>query len=144
MERARAKKPIDILASAAKLFVRDMDMMPLCWPCRVPSLFSERIIRTYTSRKHLLRHAHHDYDVTAAVHVWNHPEEMEFVSLELIEDTLDLNDPDDVWRFLRKAERGVIEYVRYRLQYEDRVFTVKTEMTLSFWEQFYAIYEERR
>ena len=25
----------------------------------------------------------------------------------------------------------------------DRVFTVKTEMTLFFWEHFYSIYEER-
>ena len=94
-------------------------------------------------QEEFLRHAHHDYDVTAAVHVWNHPEEMEYVTLELIEDSLNLDDPDDVLKFLRKANRGVIEYVRYRFPYEDRVFTVKTEMTLSFFEQFYAIYEER-
>ena len=65
------------------------------------------------------------------------------MSLELIEDTLDLHLPDDVCKFLRKADRGVIEYVRYRFPYGDRVFTVKTEMTLSFWEHFYSIYEER-
>ena len=34
--------------------------------------------------------------------------------------------------------------MRYRFPYGDRVFTVKTEMTLSFWEHFYSIYEERR
>ena len=144
MDRLRAKKPTDILANAAKRFVRDLDMMPLYRPCRVPSLFTERMTRSKTDRKFFLKHAHHDYDVTAAVHVWNHPEEMEYVSLELIEDTLDLHLPDDVCKFLRKADRGVIEYVRYRFPYGDRVFTVKTEMTLSFWEHFYAIYEERR
>ena len=68
---------------------------------------------------------------------------MEYVSLELIEDGLGLDYADDVCKYLRKADRGVMEYVRYRLPYEGRVFTVKTEMTLSFWEQFYAIYEER-
>lgn len=143
MDRARAKKPTDILANAAKRFVLDLDMMPLCRPCRVASLFSERMTRTNANRKYFLKHAHHDYDVTAAVHVWNHPEEMEYVNLEVFEDTLNLNDPDDILKFLRKANRGVIEYVRYRFPYEDRMFTVKTEMTLSFYEQFYAIYEER-
>ena len=112
MDRLRAKKPTDILANAAKRFVRDLDMMPLYRPCRVPSLFTERMTRSKTDRKFFLKHAHHDYDVTAAVHVWNHPEEMEYVSLELIEDTLDLHLPDDVCKFLRKADRGVIEYVR--------------------------------
>ena len=130
MDRLRAKKPTDILANAAKRFVRDLDMMPLYRPCRVPSLFTERMTRSKTDRKFFLKHAHHDYDVTAAVHVWNHPEEMEYVSLELIEDTLDLHLPDDVCKFLR-------------FPYGDRVFTVKTEMTLSFWEHFYSIYEER-
>ena len=77
MDRLRAKKPIDILANAAKRFVRDLDMMPLYRPCRVPSLFTERMTRSKTDRKFFLKHAHHDYDVTAAVHVWNHPEEME-------------------------------------------------------------------
>ena len=125
MDRLRAKKPTDILANAAKRFVRDLDMMPLYRPCRVPSLFTERMTRSKTDRKFFLKHAHHDYDVTAA-------------------DTLDLHLPDDVCKFLRKADRGVIEYVRYRFPYGDRVFTVKTEMTLSFWEHFYSIYEERR
>ena len=143
MDRLRAKRPIDVLANYAKRFVLDLDMMPLYWPCRVPVLFSERMTRTSINRKNFLRHAHHDFDVTAAVHVWNHPEEMEYVTLELIEDSLNLDDPDDVLKFLRKANRGVIEYVRYRFPYEGRVFTVKTEMTLSFFEQFYAIYEER-
>ncbi len=143
MDRHRAKKPIDILVNAAKRFVLDCDMMPLSRPCRVASLFSERMTRTNTNRKYFLKHTHHAYDVTAAVHVWNHPEEMEYVNLEVLEDTLNLNDPDDVIKYLRKANRGVIEYVRYRFLYEDRVFTVKTEMTSSFYEQFYAIYEER-
>ena len=143
MDRFRAKKPIDILANAAKRFVLDCDMMPLCPPCRVTSLFSERMTRTKTNRKYFLKHTHHDYDVTAAVHVWNHPEEMEYDNLEVFEDTLNLNDPDDVIKYLRKANRGVIEYVRYRFLYEDRVFMVKTEMTSTFYEQFYAIYEER-
>ena len=143
MDRTRAKKGIDILANAAKELVHDLDMMPLYRTCRVASLFSERMTRTKTNRKFFLKHAHHDYDVTAAVHVWNHPEEMEYVDLEVFEDTLDLNDPDDVLKFLRKADRKVIEYVKYRFPYEDRMFTVKTEMTLSFYEQFYAIYEER-
>ena len=130
MDRLRAKKPTDILANAAKRFVRDLDMMPLYRPCRVPSLFTERMTRSKTDRKFFLKHAHHDYDVTAAVHVWNHPEEMEYVSLELIEDTLDLHLPDDVCKFLRKADRGVIEYVRYRFPYGDRVFTVKTDISI--------------
>lgn len=143
MDRPRYKKTIDILANAAKHFVRDLDMMPLYRPCRVPSLFTERLARTQTNRKFFLRHAHHAHDVTAALHVWNHPWELVFVSLELIEDTLNLNEPEGVCKFLRKAERGVIEYVRYRFPFEERVFTVKTEMTHSFYEQFYAIYEER-
>lgn len=143
MDRCRAKRPIDVLANYAKRFVLDLDMMPLRGPCRVPSLFSERITRAYTSRKFFLKHAHHNYDVTAAVHVWNHPEEMEYVSLEMVEDALDLNEPEDVLKFLRKANRGVMEYVRYRFPYEERTFTVKTELTCSFYEQFYAIYEER-
>ena len=131
MDRLRAKKPTDILANAAKRFVRDLDMMPLYRPCRVPSLFTERMTRSKTNRKFFLKHAHHDYDVTAAVHVWNHPWELEYVSLELIEDTLDLSLPDDVCKFLRKEDRGGIEYVRYRFPYEDRVFTVKTEIVFS-------------
>ncbi len=143
MDRTRTKIEIDILANAAKELVNGLDMMPSYRPCRVPSLFTERMIRSKTGRKYFLKHAHHDYDVTAAVHVWNHPEEMEYVDLEAIEDMLDLNAPDDILKFLRKADRRVIEYVRYRFPYEDRIYTVKTEMTLSFYEQFYVIYEER-
>ena len=131
------------MANAAKKFILDLDMMPVYTPCRVPTLFTERMYRTATCRKFFLKHAHHNYDVTAAMHIWNYPEEMEYVSLELIEDTLDLNDVDDLDKYLRKANRGVIEYVKYRFPFAERVFTVKTEMTLSFFEQFYAIYEER-
>ncbi len=143
MDRPYAKKPMDILANAAKRLVHDLDMMPFYRPCDVPVLFSRRMTRSMTGKKFFLKHAHHDYDVSAAVHVWNHPEELEFVSFEIPEDTLDLTDEDDIDKYLKKSDRGAIGYVRYRFPFEERVFTVKTELTRSLYESFYAIYEER-
>ena len=143
MGRTSAKITIDILANAAKNFVLDCDMMPVYRYRRMPTLFTERIHQTESCRKRFLHHAHHDYDVTAAIRVWNHPEEMEYVSVDLLEDHYDLDDEKDFDKYLNKQERGVIEYVRYRFPYENRVFTVKTEVMRFLYEQFYAIFEER-
>ncbi len=134
---------IDVLANAAKKFVFDFDIMPVYRYRYIPSLFTGRIHQTDSCRKRFLNHAHHHYDVTAAVRVWNHPEELEYVSIDLLEDHYVLDDNKDFDKYLNKQERGVIEYVKYRFSYEKRVFTVKTEMMRSLYEQFYAIFEER-
>ena len=74
MDRATTKKPIDLLANAVKDFVCDHDMMPGSRLCTIRNLFSERILRTASCRRRFLKHAHHYYDVIAAIYVWNHPE----------------------------------------------------------------------
>lgn len=143
MDRTSAKIMIDVLANSAKRFVLDTEMMPVYRYRHVPVLFTERIHQTESCRKRFLHHAHHDYDVTAAIRVWNHPEEMEFVSVDLLEERYDLEDMKAFEKYLSKQERGVIEYVRYRFAYEEKFFTVKTEMMRPLYEQFYAIFEER-
>ena len=143
MERAHAKKPIDLLANAAKDFALKMDLMPLYQRQPIKEIFCERLLRTSGSRKRFLFHAHHDYDVTAAIYVWNHPEMMMYVSLHSLEEGKDIYDDEVLSKIISKVDRGVMEYVRYRLMFNGRIYTVKTELMFSFYEQFYAIYEER-
>jgi len=143
VDRATTKKPIDLLANAVKDYVRDHDMMPGSRLCTIRNLFSERILRTASCRRRFLKHAHHYYDVIAAKYVWNHPEAMEYVSLHSVEEGKDIFNYEMLCKIINKMERGVMEYVRYRFPFEGRVFTVKTELTFRYYEQFYAIYEER-
>ena len=144
MDRPSAKWSIDKAANMAKGMVIDNDLMPVYLHRRVMSMFCERVNQTAKCRKFFLKHTHHTHDVLAAVHIWNHPEDLQFDSLELLEDNKDLSDWEDLSNFIKKLERGVIEFVRYRLSYENRVFVVKTELLKSYYEQFYAIYEERK
>ena len=143
MERARAKREIDYKANIAKELAYGLDMMPAYRPQVMREIFCERLLRTSGSRKRFLKHAHHDYDVAAAIHVWNHPEMMIYVSLHSLEEGKDIYDDKVLKKIINKVDRGVMEYVRYRMPYDGRVFTVKTELLFSFHEQFYAIYEER-
>ena len=143
MDRVLAKRQIDFYTKTARDVAFVLDMMPTMYFRSVPKLFSEKINLTSSSRKLFLKHAHHSYDVIAAIHVWNHPEAMEYVSLHSIEEGKEIFDYEILGKIINKMERGVMEYVRYRLCYEGRVFTVKTELTFSYYEQFYAIYEER-
>ena len=44
-------------------------------------------------RGRLLKHAHHDYDVRAAIYAWNNPNELSFVKPSKLGEGKDMTDP---------------------------------------------------
>ena len=94
------------------------------------------------SKPRFLKHAHHDYDVDAAVYVWNHPDELAYKDVSILGEVKDLANPEDIENIKRKKKRGVRGYLIYKLKYKDKVFLIKTERLKWGIEQFYSITEE--
>ena len=98
--------------------------------------------RTYKVRNRLLKHCHHDYDVDAAVYIWNNPDRMAFEAVSPLGEGKDMDNPEHRANIMRKKERGVVEYAKYCFTYKGKDFVVKLERCKKGYEQFYSLAEK--
>lgn len=142
-DRIQAKMPIDLLANQEKQKVIKYNLMPVCKNQTVEILFSGVIHRTRKARKRFLKHLHHNYDVTAAIKVWNNPFLLKHLSNDALGETKNKNDPMVIANLQHKKDRNVMGYHTYYFENKQKIFIVKTEITIYGYEQFYALYEIR-
>ena len=142
-DRKMAKKNIDKAANLEKDKVRKLNLMPPSRDIVCPNLFSKVIHRTVKARNLFLKHLHHNYDVKAGVFLWKHPDLLEYIDFEELGDNQLSSFNRCFQKIQNKRNRGVAGYHTYRFEYDNRTYTVKTEMSVHGYEQLYALYEER-
>lgn len=142
-ERINAKKIIDKMAKIEKQKVVQLNLMPAYKDQRTSNFYSGVVHRSKKSRKRFLKHLHHDYDVVAAVKVWNEPSLLKHIMPSSLGETKNKNDPLQCINLQQKIDRHVVEYHIYDFVFKHKIFTVKTELTIHGYEQFYALYEFR-
>ncbi|MBR1518399.1 MAG: hypothetical protein IJ624_02715 [Prevotella sp.] len=142
--RVMEKKQIDETAFARKKEVEEQNLMslPVETDIQFENISTGTLHLSGKSRGRFLKHAHHDYDVIAAVYAWNHPESLSFIEPSALGEGKDMNNPDDVRNINKKWRRGVRGYLKYRLTHNGRNFIIKTEKLKWGNEQFYSIIEE--
>lgn len=77
-------------------------------------------------RNTFLKHCHHDYDVDAAVHIWNNPTDMRFVRVSPLGEGKNMSLPENQANIEKK--RSVLHFVefhQYEFDYHGRTFEVK-------------------
>ncbi len=142
VDRPEEKKKITDAKFAKVKDVKDNNLMPIQGDASVPSLLSGTIHRSGKSLNRFLKHAHHDYDVDAAVYAWNNPSALKNPKVSVLGEGKDMTDPDDIANVQKKIDRSVSDYVVYEMKYGGRVFHVKLERLVYNVEQFYAIMEK--
>lgn len=142
VDRPEEKKKITDAKFAKVKDVKDNNLMPIQGDTSVPSLLSGTIHRSGKSLNRFLKHAHHDYDVDAAVYAWNNPSALKNPKVSVLGEGKDMTDPDDIANIQKKIDRSVSDYVVYEMKYGGRVFHVKLERLVYNVEQFYAIMEK--
>lgn len=142
IDRVNAKKEISNAAFAKKNEVKQKDLMPKFEHTACPSLITGVLNRTNKVRNRLLTHCRHDYDVDAAVYIWNHPDKLTFEGVSPLGEGKDMDSSKHRDNIKRKQERGVIEYLKYSFTYKGRTFMVKLERCKNGYEQFYSLAEQ--
>lgn len=143
LDRQEAKKPIEENAFAKKEYVKENDLMPKLdkQPCR--SVQTGMLNRTYKVRNKLFTHCHHDYDVEAAVHIWNHPEELKFKRTCPLGEGKDMSLPQNQENIRKKREiYHFVSFNQYEFEHNRRTFIVKMAVCENGYEQFYSLYEK--
>lgn len=142
INRAKAKQQIDSAAKAIKDNILEHNLMPLTGDKSVNSLITGELHLSGLSRKRFLKHAHHDYDVEAALYVWNNPHVLKSPRVSPLGEVKNLADPKAQANIQRKRDRHVKDYVEYKLDYNGRKYLVKLERMTFGKEQFYSIIEQ--
>lgn len=114
--------------------------MPLSGDKKISTLMTGELHLSGKSRKRFLKHAHHDYDVEAALYAWNNPHALRSPRVSPLGEGKNLADPEA--QVQRKQVRHVQDYIEYKLDYNGRKFLVKLERMTFGKEQFYSILEE--
>lgn len=122
--------------------MKQKDLMPKNDMTMCDALETGVLNRTYKVRNRLLKHCHHDYDVNAAVYIWNNPDRMAFEAVSPLGEGKDMDNPEHRANIRRKKERGVVEYVKYSFTYKGKDFEVKLERCKKGYEQFYSLAEK--
>ena len=145
IDRPNAKREIDTAAFLKKREVKQKDLMPVNEKKKnkkYKNLHIGIIHLSGKARERLLKHAHHDYDVDAAVYVWNHPNKLKYLRLSPLGEGKDMSLPKNKDNIKNKRKRGVTGYVVYRTEYNGRTYIVKTEISKYGFEQPYIAIEE--
>ena len=142
LHREETKKPIDDAARIVKVRVIENDLMPLTGDLPVPTLKTGELHLSGKSRNRFLKHAHHDYDVEAAIYAWNNPGMLKAPRVSAMGEGKDMQDPKVIANIDKKKKRHVKDYIEYKLDYQGRKFLVKLERMDFGKEQFYSIMEE--
>ena len=142
IDRAATKQPVDDAANARKQDVREHDLMPAKPDRNFANLITGTIHQTGKARNRLMKHLHHDYDVDAAIYMWEHIEDLEYIRVSTLGEGKDMTLQENIDNIQRKRDRHVEDYVIYRLRYRGKNFLVKTERLSYGNEQLYSLYEE--
>ena len=144
IDRKEAKKSIDEAAYKKKQEVKEKNLMPVSENpyLNISSLKTGVLHVSGKSRKRFLQHAHHDYDVDAAVYAWNNPSLLTEPRDSYLGEGKDTSDPGVQANIQHKEDRHVVGYVEYKIECNNRKFLVKTERKTNNTEQFYSIKEE--
>lgn len=144
IDRKEAKKSIDEAAYKKKQEVKENNLMPVSETQfhNVENLVTGVLNLTGKVRNRFLKHAHHDYDVDAAVYAWNNPSLLKKPRISPLGEGKNINDPEVQANIQRKKKRHVKDYIEYKMEYNSRTFLVKNERTEFGTEQFYSIKEE--
>ena len=142
LHRKETKKPIDDAARVVKDRVIENNLMPLTGDQPIPTLKTGVLHLSGKSRNRFLTHAHHNYDVEAAIYAWNNAGMLKEPRVRAMGEGKDMQDPKAIANIEKKKKRHVKDYIEYKLDYQGRQFLVKLERMDFGQEQFYSIIEE--
>lgn len=107
------------------------------------NLQTGRIWNKGEARNLLIKHLRSDEYVTAAIYIWNHPEELRFVRNSPLGEGKDLNLPKDIANIEKKKARHVTSYNQYQIDINGETWMVKMEVISDKREQFYHIMKKK-
>jgi hypothetical protein len=145
INRADAKLVTARKADAKKEEVERENLMPAYDKEEVSSIQETVLKRSNKSRKILLKHCHHDYDVEAAIYAWNNPEALEFLRVSPLGEGKDMTLQANIDNVARKRRKGYLHFNVYKLDYNNRTFLVKLDarkVKEDRFEEFYSLMEE--
>ena len=143
VNRKEEKKHIDEAAMARRQDVKEKDLMPKLDKQPCDNVKTGLLNRTYKVRNKLFTHCHHDYDVDAAVHIWNNPSDMRFVRVSPLGEGKDMSLPANQENIKKKREQfHFVSFNQYEFEYSGRTFVVKLAVCEKGYEQFYSLYEK--
>lgn len=143
IDRAPTKLQIETAAFAKKDLVKENDLMPKSDKEICTAVESGMINRTNKVRNTFLKHCHHDYDVDAAVHIWNNPTDMRFVRTSPLGEGKDMSLPKNQANIEKKRQKlHFVEFKQYEFDYQGRTFEVKLALCEHGYEQFYSLKEK--
>lgn len=143
IDRDTAKRPIAEAAFKIKLEVKEKDLMPKADKSVHNNLKTGILNRTNKVRNTLLKHCHHDYDVEAAVYIWNHPEKLSYVRPSELGEGKDMSTPEAQANIKKKKEKlGFLKFYVYKFDYAGKSFEVKLALHKYGYEQFYSLLEQ--
>jgi hypothetical protein len=143
ISRMEEKKTIKEKAFARKQEVKENELMPKMDKQPCTAVVTGSLNRTNKVRDALLKHCHHDYDVDAAVYIWNNPAEMKFVRTSPLGEGKDMTLQRNIDNIKKKKEKlHFVEFKQYDFDYKGRTFEVKLALCKKGYEQFYSLYEK--
>lgn len=141
-ERATEKQHIDSAAMARKREAKEQNLMPKLG--RQPCEYVQKgaLNRTMKVRNKLFTHCHHDYDMDAAIFIWNNPQNLRFVRSCELGEGKDVSIPKTKKTSAERKEYHFVYFNQYEFLYNKRTFIVKTAVYEEDYEQFYSLYEK--
>ncbi len=143
LHRNEEKRPIDEKAFRIKQDVIEHDLMPKMDKTSCKALVSGLLNRTNKVRNTLLKHCRHDYDVKAAIYIWNNPSKMKYVRESPLGEDKDMSLPKNIANIKKKREKlHFVTFQQYEFKHEGKVFEVKMAHCKKGHEQFYSLKEK--
>lgn len=143
IDRPIAKRPIIEAADKVKAKVEEKNLMPKFDNTALENLVSGMLRRTRKIMGTLLNHCRHDYDVVAAVYIWNHPEMLRFIRVSVLGEGKDMSTPKAQANIRKKIVKlGFLQFHVYEFDFRKRTFEVKMALCKKGYEQFYSLNEK--
>lgn len=143
IDRVTAKQETENAAFARKQEVKERDLMPKLDKEPCSTVITGTLNRTNKVRNTFLKHCHHDYDVDAAVYIWNKPDKLKFIRVSPLGEGKDMSLPENQANIRKKREElHFVQFHQYEFTYKGRTFEVKLALCQKGYEQFYSLKEK--
>lgn len=143
IDRATAKQKTENAAFARKQEVKEYNLMPKLDKEPCSAVKAGTLNRTNKVRNTFLKHCHHDYDVDAAVYIWNNPDKLRFIRVSPLGEGKDMSLPENQANIRKKREElHFVQFHQYEFTYKGRTFEVKLALCQKGYEQFYSLKEK--
>lgn len=103
------------------------------------NLKSGYIHNSGSARKFLINHCYNTKELEAMEHIWNNPQELQFIKNETLGEVKDMTTEKGQKNIAKKRERGVTSYNLYSFKYKQKTWKVKLEVYKNGEERFYSI-----